>query len=287
MRIEQTVPIIASGSHLKTGSLGEPNDSRPETLAVQGTTVSISGQALLRQRLFCSDPNVEPAMPDIKHDPMVLRPLLYLNKDDRQLLGDIYEFAQAEGLDLVYVDSLGHSLAEFRGSEDGKRRSPLNQGKEFDWEGHMVSYSFTDKDAVIAERIRNSSALPSTRLDKAFIAYETDKNHTAICHSEFDFLELVVTHFSNAPQAVPIDGRFQKHEYIKNNFVRHVSKEVYEHMIFPKGDKPDKTAEGPDATAANPVPEFEQALTLRQAIHKYLQQNAIPTLFQTIARLRR
>src|ERR1700712_5581145 len=288
MRIEHTpamtptidpTPKQTTAEHIKA--------IEPAAAAIPSTAVVISGQTLLRQRLFFSAPDVEPPMPDIKLDHMVLRPVLYLSKDDRVLLGDIYEFAQLEGIDLEYVDRLGFNLAEYRGSDDGRRMNPHNRGDFFDLEGHMLSYSFTDEDTVAAKKVRESPALQTTRLDRGFIAYDTDKDYSSMFHSHFGFLELVVNRFSASSDLMPVDGRFTRHQYTKHDYIEHVSKEVYEHKVFRNRYKQTEGGKEGARPVAPDTPSGAQPSTLREIIHQYLQKNAIPTLFEAIARLRR
>jgi hypothetical protein len=250
-------------------------------------SVAISGQTLLRQRLFCGPPDVEPPMLDVERTPVVLQPVLCLTKEDRLLLGEIYEFAQSEGVDLTYVDRLGHTLANYRGYDDGRRLHSHNQGKEYDLEGHKVYYSFTDKDAITAERIRESSSLLTTRLDRGFIDFDTDKNRSSLRHSDFEFLELIVNRFSNSSESIPVKGRFQKYEHVNNDFIKHVSKEVYGEYIFSNLHKPEQlpSLKRPEPFSLDSTQDLSS--TLRQVIQKYLQKSGIPSLFDIIARLRR
>jgi hypothetical protein len=154
-------------------------------------------------------------------------------------------------------------------------------------EGHRLSCSFTDKDTIIADRIKQSDALRGVRLDLGFIGFETDKNYSSLTHSHLGFLELVVNRFSSTGEVMSVDPGFQKHEYVENDFIIYKSKETYQIS----GVSVDAVAKDYQSAAKSSVLETNDAqghpLKLRQAIHKYLQQNAIPTLFQTIARLRR
>jgi hypothetical protein len=285
MRIENNISSVFSKqpASAKSHAVAQ-TDAIPSSL-IPATSLVISGQALLRQRLFSSHPNVEPPMLDPKRITDVLQPLFCLNKEDRLLLGDIYEFAQAEGVDLDYVDRLGHKLANYRGYDDGRQMGPANQGKDFDLEGHQISYSFTDKDATTAQRIRQSSALLTTRLDRGFINYDTDKDYSSLSHSHFEFLEAVVNRFSDSYESVPINGRFQKHEYVKNNFIKHVSKEVYKKHMVANLRQPRAIPEkqGSELLTAAPA----AAPTLREILHNYLQKTGLPTLFETLMRMGR
>lgn len=252
------------------------------------STLAISGQTLLRQRLFFSAPDVEPPMVTDKTRMNVSTPAaLFLTSDDRQLLGDVYEFAQAEGIDLVYADRLGHRLAKFRHADDGKLQLPHNRGKEYDLEGHRRSYTFTDANAAVAKRIRESPSLPTTRLDRGFIAFETDHDYSVLSHSHFGFLELVVNKFSASPQTLNIDEGFKKHHYVDRDFVEHHSKEIYDIGLSKKdkGAASGADAKSKDSVSAGPPDNLQTAL--RKIMAEYLEKSGLPTLFETIARLRR
>jgi hypothetical protein len=260
----------------------------PVERATPASTLAINGQTLLRQRLFFSAPDVEPTMVRDKKLMNVSTPAaLFLTSDDRQLLGDIYEFAQAEGIDLVYADRLGHSLADYRHADEGKLILPHNRGKAYDVEGHRVSYSFTDANAAIAKRIRESPSLPTTRLDKGFIAFETDHDYSVLSHSHFGFLELVVNKFSASTNSLTINDSFKQHHYVKKDYVEHLSKEIYDVGISKKskGAAPSAEAKSKGSDSA-PRPDDLQT-ALRKIMAKYLEKSGLPTLFETIARLRR
>jgi hypothetical protein len=288
MRIE---PISVAQSKLNTGQISQVASLGTAVVdAPSSTVVSINGQTLLRQRLFLSHPDVDPPMLDAKRMDVVLQPALCLHKEDRLLLGEIYEFAQSENIDLAYVDRLGSALSNYRGSDNGERMLSPNVGM-FDLEGHRVSYSFTEADAATAKRIRESYSLPTTRLDRGFIDYDTNKNRSSLFHSHFGFLELVINRFSDSSEPMPVNGRFQRHEYVKNDFIKHLSKEVYDlpgRQRLADGsasDKDQSTQKSAAATGSNTPQDFSS--TMRQIIQKYLQKIGLPTLFETLMRFRR
>ncbi|PHN64819.1 hypothetical protein [Pseudomonas viridiflava] len=207
--------VISAGTH--------------KELPVERSTVSISGEALLRQRLFhITDPNR--AVPVLgKADCGALHSRVeFLTRDDRQLLGDVYEWAQEQGADLKYVDDLGLRLASYREADNGRMMVRENTGRSYDGEGHKLYLSFTDKDAASAKRILEGDALKTTRLDHGFVRFITDKDYGAINHNDFDFMEQVINRFSSEKdESQPLTPRFAKYEYLKNNFVRTLSKEKY------------------------------------------------------------
>ncbi|WP_397451807.1 hypothetical protein [Pseudomonas sp. NA-150] len=196
------------------------------------SSVSISGQALLRQRLWLTnDPNYRlPRVANVTPGVLNSSPMVnFLTVGDRQLLGKVYEFAQEQGADLGYVDSLGFDLADYREHDNGRYMAPHNKGTAFDVEGHMMFYSFTDKDAATAKRILASEALKTTELDHGFIRLSLDKDYGPMRYSDFEFMEQVINRFSaKGAEVPPLGAKFEKHEYIENNFINTRSKEKYD-----------------------------------------------------------
>ncbi|MEQ7919336.1 hypothetical protein ABQX22_09075 [Xanthomonas sp. WHRI 1810A] len=289
MRVDQTSVTHTTSSIPASGpAKTEEVRDAPMQPSTAASTLSISGQTLLRQRLFFSAPDAEPP---IVRDRALMNGFTpdayFLTLDDRQLLGDVYEFAQAKGIDLVYADRLGHSLADYRNSDDGKIMLPHNRGMEYDLEGHRRSYSFTDANAAIAKRIRESPSLPTTRLDRGFIAFQTDQDYSVLSHTPFGFLELVVNKFSASTEPLNIDESFKQNHYVKHDFVEHLSKEVYDVGVSKKGKGAAQRVDGKGERSTGAVPLDDLQTALRKIMAKYLEKSGLPSLFETIARLRR
>lgn len=276
----------------KSKDLPAPSMSHPATApALQAASVSISGRALLMARLFAGQLNEPP----VSHSSTWLNaidPLPFLTKMDREMMADVYEFASGQGVDLAYVDELAGNLALYRLHNNGQRILPQAPGMSFDSEGHEVTYLFTDKNAATAARILQSEAFQSTRFDTGFLRNALDAKHSALHYLNFDFVEQMVNKFSSVGTVVEdVGSRFSHFQPNQKNWVKHLSTEVYDLKTrLPRNtastsEKNGQTT-GPSSPGTANVSE-NTPLTLRQAIHKYLQQNAIPTLFQAIARLRR
>jgi hypothetical protein len=204
--------------------------STPSTPEILSSTVSISGQALLKQRIFDgSEPRHRPLSVANTSASLFMNPADFLTKKDCQMLERVYTFTQESGADLMFADDLGQSLAEYRSLNNGQRRGPHNDGTAFDSEGHMVSYSFLDKDAVTTQRILASEALKTTELDLGFIRYKTDVKYSATAGNQFEFLEQVINKFSAKGDDVPpLDARFSRCEFPKEAYKMHLSAEKYE-----------------------------------------------------------
>ncbi|HEY0286983.1 MAG TPA: hypothetical protein VGC62_08235 [Pseudomonas sp.] len=284
---------ISEKTVLNNVSLNEKK--APEALAGADTTagtreisptVSISGKALLMKHVFDSENSgVEPPVIAYREGSELIPAPLFLNAKDREVLAQIYEFAYQEGVDPAHVNQVALGLAYYRQNNDGQRISPLNQGFSYDLEGHQVSYSFTEKDAVTAKRILEGTAINSSLLDKNYVRHVLDKNRSALQHPDFEFMEQVINKFSSSNIEIPPLGtRFAKYVEIKNNYIKHLSAQTYDL----RGGRPvekDKARSAPnDSTKTRPE---NLQTVLRQIMAKYLEKSGLPTLFETIARLRR
>lgn len=195
---------------------------------IEGEVVLISGEAHMRHRLFHSDD------PNIRLPLKTAHPLYsssepnvnFLTQEDRTFLGLVYEYAQDQGADLGYADELARGLAHHRAM--ATFMAPHNRGEELDSEGHMLFYSFTDKDAVIAERILASDGMKTTRLDHGFIRKATDKDYGSISHHNFEFMEKVINKFCAESDDSPLGGGFEKHVYLDRNFIEYATEERYQ-----------------------------------------------------------
>ncbi|AHG39938.1 hypothetical protein N018_06635 [Pseudomonas syringae CC1557] len=193
------------------------------------SAVSISGQALLKHRVFgLADSGRSAPMLGKAECGISMPEAFFLTRDDRRLLGDVYEWASAQGADLGYVDDLAFELASYRESDNGGIMLPHNQGKTYDMEGHKVFYSFTEQHAATAKRITESDTLKTTRLDQGFVRFITDKDYGSIGHNNFEFMEKVINRFSTAGErAEQLGADFATYKSQKSDYIRTLSKEKY------------------------------------------------------------
>ncbi|RMO90885.1 hypothetical protein ALQ33_100453 [Pseudomonas syringae pv. philadelphi] len=193
------------------------------------SAVSISGQALLKQRVFgLADPGLSAPLLGKAECGTSMPEASFLTRDDRRLLCDIYEWAGSQGADLDYVDDLAFELASYRESDNGKIMARHNQGNVYDMEGHKVFYSFTDQHAATAKRIVEGEGLKTTRLDQGFIRFITDKDYGALGHNNFEFMEKVINRFSAAGERdQPLGADFATYKSQKNDYIRTLSKKKY------------------------------------------------------------
>lgn len=142
--------------------------------------VSISGKGLLLQRLGPASSGAA-----VK-DPGSKQPLDYLTSTDRHFLGDVYEYARDKGANLSNVDDLATHLARYRkhlAVPDLVADNSVKPG------------SFSEQERAAVERILNSNAMMTTRLDQGFIRYMTDKDNPR-AQGNLEFMEQVIQQFS-------------------------------------------------------------------------------------------
>ena len=155
-----------------------------------GTTQSASaGYQTLVERLY---EGREPPVRTFHADGVDHHRYHYLNRADRSFLGEVYAFAQTEGVDPRHVDALADVLADYRYHDDGKMLHSFNTSS-YDGDGRKLTVDFNERDAAAAQRIRNGSAIHSTRVDRGFLHYLTDPGKSALGNlSDLSFVEKIV-----------------------------------------------------------------------------------------------
>lgn len=279
-RVAQPEIKVAAGASLRDVQL------TPES------PVFLSGRGLMMSRLFKGHA-VEPAT--VAYDPNLstLFPTLFLLPEDRNLLSAVYEFANVEGADLAYVDDLAWSIAYYRKSDNGREIIPQRPLKRFDTEGHEVSYSFIEESAKTAHRILNGSALSTTVVDRGFLRFALDVDYSPMSSLNFRFLEQIVNKFSEKGEVVPDFGRLFDHFSLDHkNWIKNVSEQTYDLSTgepFLKGTTPDSRAAlatRESAAETDPI-DKEPSRSIREIIAAYLKETAVPTLFETLGRMKR
>lgn len=170
------------------------------------------GMSIVNQRLYGGQANAPVLSPRTDFN-NASSPTQFLTLEDRKILGEMYDFAQQEGAELHHVDAIAISLGAYRSFSDGKIMGNFNSGLNSDLQGHVLTVDFSEKDAAIAARIRNSDAINSTKIDRGFLDYSLDPGFGALCNSfDLGFMEQMVNKFSNQDAAVTLDARFAKYE---------------------------------------------------------------------------
>lgn len=206
-----------------------------DSASVPSTSVSLSGKAIMLSRLFgaqntASEPPVVSGVNGMDLNNIGMSPQNFLTTSDRALLSDMYEYAQQQGADLKNVDALAYQLGNYRQHNDGHSQFSVNDGNSFDSEGHLRTFSFTEKDAATATRILNSDAINSTRLDHGFVRFILDPGYGAAHTNDFEFMEQMINKFSDkGSEMKSLDPKFSTFTGVKSvvdNMVIHTSKDV-------------------------------------------------------------
>ena len=153
----------------------------------------------------------------------------FLNYEDRALVSQMYAYAQSQGADLAYVDSVAEVLGRYRYFDDGRRLLSSNNG--YDSQGHAVRYDFLEKDSAAAARILNGTAISTTSFDQGFLRHILDPGIGALVSfgNSIGFLEKMVMKFSSEETEQFLLGREFKTYVpmdVKDNIVVTRSKEV-------------------------------------------------------------
>lgn len=290
MRIVQNNMPPSNLRCMRVGAGATNADKKPdvsELTTAPVTTAVLNGQTLMKQRLFYIDDPRRDAPVETVVDTTTRSQSRYnfLTPPDRELIGKLYEYAQQEGADPMYVNGLAFALAGYRQDDNGKITGPHNGWPEQRGLARET-YHFTDKDAATARRIRESDAFKTTDLDRGFILRMTDENYSSIYHTDFDFLERVINRFSHKSTAEPpLGSAFSKYEPIKNNFIKRDS----------RGDRlPDKSLNASDSQTEEvrknrPKKLSSSAADLRQTLREILYRSIarIPSLYDLLFRSRR
>ncbi len=178
-----------------------------------GAVADNHGRQLLVARLYDGR---EPAVYDgttMSPESSALSSYLYLSQQDRQLMSEIYSYAESQNMDLTHVDMIASDIGEYRRHNDGRLMGSFNSGNNYNIEGWQVTVSFIESDAAAASRLLNGGAINSTRFDQGFLRYILDPGFGALGHrADFPFLEHVVTRFSaEADTLTSADGRFSEY----------------------------------------------------------------------------
>lgn len=203
--VMSTIHTLQTAMDKATASKSASSASRELKPAPQDPQVQISGKALVRQRLFDL---IGPDAPDVAQSAPLQAPSLTAH--DKQLLGDIYEWAREQGAALSYVDNLGRELAGYRSGAVAKAgvAAGANDGAQVDPKQKAASRLTTREEAAI-KRMLASDALKTTRLDAGFIRHATTHPQAGRSPYQLDFMEKVIDRFSaNGDKALPLGSIF-------------------------------------------------------------------------------
>ena len=198
--VQNPAPALV-GTSSAPSAVAAPSTVSPAP--VQGTSVTLSGQAIMLARLFnITDPSamlpVLSGVNGMDQNHIGLSPVNFLTQSDRSLVSNMYGYAKQQGADLQYVDQIAYALGDYRQHNDGRMMGSFNSGNNFDLAGHQLTVNFNAKDAAIAADIGNGNAINSTQLDHGFLRYITDPGFGALAFTgDMGFLQQMVVKFSD------------------------------------------------------------------------------------------
>lgn len=197
----------------------------PSATVIKKSTPA-SERELMIKRLFGTPHEPPVAKPPHTSENGAQNANLFLNHNDRALFADMYAYAQAEGVDLSYVDRLAGILGTYRHFSDGRQ---LMDGPSYDAQGYRVIFDFREEDKAIAARILNGSAIKSTRIDPGFLRHILRPEQGAFSNiGGIPFLEKMVNKFSSEGDLQPPLGNefatFDRNIRIEDYIVRTTDK---------------------------------------------------------------
>lgn len=184
--------------------------SQPERTVKNGEASGVGRQLLVSRLYGGREPAVFDGAKGMSLENIARSNYVYLTKPDRELLSEVYAYAQANDMDLTHIDWIASDIGNYRRHDDGRTKNSFNSGGHFDLQGRQLSVDFNPKDAATAARLLNGSAMTSTRFDQGFLRYILDPGFGALGHAgQFDVLEHVVNRFSaQAADTAPPGNRF-------------------------------------------------------------------------------
>jgi hypothetical protein len=205
-----------------------------ESTNIKSASVTLSGRSIMLSRLLHTQnanapPPVVSASGGLTRDHLSQNPVDFLTEKDRSLVSEMYAYAQQQGSDLTHVDTIAITLGTYRQFDNGKSLGGFNES-QFDSEGHQLSASYSASDTTTANRILNSDAIKSTRLDPQFLSYILQPTHSLSNMANVDFMAQMVTKFSDkGTEATSLDPKFAtftRKDSAVSNVVITASKEV-------------------------------------------------------------
>ncbi|MYM29313.1 hypothetical protein GTP58_13365 [Duganella sp. CY15W] len=244
---------ISTKTTPKTGENAVDTSAAAKATATRSDSVTLSGQALMLSRLFGEDASTYTGRVEAKES-NVTSLNRYLTTDDREMLANMYEYAQNNGIDLKHVDALAGDLGGYR-----KFGTATGSSGQYDLEGHARTVSQSADNQQIIDRIKASAALSQTTIDQGFIQSEmVTGGHAA----NYAFLERMVNVFSTqSPQGAATAGAssaapLAAYNADANKLVTTVSDDVQ--LVVPEADYVSVNGVGhwrtPELAAANQKP---------------------------------
>lgn len=155
-------------------------------------------------------------------------PLEFLTQGDRDLLADMYEYADKNDVDFDYISRLAIDLGDYRKHDNGNLMS--SRTNLLDMDGHKLSFNFIEKDQTTIDSLLDSDALALTGIDQGFISFITDPGFGPLSHEgNYQFLQHMVevtagVETTLSPEEFKI---FEGFSGIEDRYIRTASEEVF------------------------------------------------------------
>lgn len=216
------------------------------TKASQTTEQSQHYYDVMVKELFGgTEPKVKNGATGMSLDNLTTSYYEFLTGEDRQLLADIYEYADQNEIDFQYIRRLASDLGDYRKHDNGRLLNNFNTG-HFDSEGHKLTVSFPEKTQAIIDDMETSGA--SGRLDQGFLSFITEPGTGALSHvGNFEFLQHVAEVTAGMEPSIGTD-EFTQFKEFKSRDERYIITASEEKTLFPE----------PDVTCVNGVCEVTE-----------------------------
>ncbi|MBD1584879.1 hypothetical protein [Pseudoalteromonas sp. S16_S37] len=157
----------------------------------------------------------------MSHANVLKNPIEFLTQEDRDLLTQMYQYADHNEVDFKYIQRLASDLGNYRKHDDGKLLGNFNEG-HFDAQGRQLSVEFTDRDKTTVDSLLATQSRASSALDKGFLSFMTDPGRGGISHmGSYQFLHHMVEVTAGEQTSVSADT-FNKYVSASANDDRYV-----------------------------------------------------------------
>ncbi|MCG7537931.1 hypothetical protein [Pseudoalteromonas sp. OOF1S-7] len=159
----------------------------------------------------------------------------FLTQKDRNVLADMYQYADQNDIDFTYIKKLASDLGNYRRHDDGKLLGNFNEG-HYNADGHQLTVGFTQKDQASIDRLANSGALSDSALDKGFVSFITQPGLGALSHrGSYQFL----THMAEVTAGMPASdspAQFKTFTEANSTSERYIISHSEERISLPEPD---------------------------------------------------
>ncbi|MBQ4850528.1 hypothetical protein [Pseudoalteromonas sp. MMG012] len=202
----QSKAMISDDYKSQATSHFESTLNEPDLMIGQSGDQSEHYYAVMVKNIFGgNEPEVQSGVDGMSLANVTKSPFEFLTQDDRNLLADIYQYADQNDIDYKYIHRFASDLGGYRKHDDGNMLANYNDG-HFDAKGHQLTVNFTEKDQATIDRLRATDALASTPIDKGFLSFITEPGQSALSHvGNYQFLHHMVEVTAGAEPHTSVD----------------------------------------------------------------------------------